>query len=87
LLVYASNPRSVAFQLETLAERAEKLPPLEHGDDAPLEYVIASHLRQQIRHVNVDDLKRRATDGGRPTLETFLNGSMPAHLEGSETTV
>lgn len=73
LLADASNPRSVAFQLEALAERAEKLPPLEDGGDTPLEFVIASHLRQQIRHMNGDDLKRRNTAGGRPTLETLLS--------------
>lgn len=73
LLVDPSNPRSVAFQLEALAERAEKLPPIESpgGEDA-LEYVMASHLRQAVRGVNVDECRRRDTAGRRSALEAQL---------------
>jgi uncharacterized alpha-E superfamily protein len=72
LLKDESYPRSVQYQLATLAECVEGLPPLDlPGMPAP-ERVIAMRLRAMVDEGSVDELKRRDTRGKRLTLEAFL---------------
>jgi uncharacterized circularly permuted ATP-grasp superfamily protein/uncharacterized alpha-E superfamily protein len=73
LLADATNPRSVAFQVDALVERTDRLPTLDGDANAHIEHVIAGHVRQLLRQgPTLDELKQRDSDGQRETLAVLL---------------
>lgn len=83
LLLDSANPRSVAFQVESLVERSRDLPALEadgDGDGRP-EQALAEQARDILREANIDQLRRRDSTGGRPALSAHVQ-SVSAVLTG-----
>jgi uncharacterized alpha-E superfamily protein len=72
LLADESNPRSVAFQAVALLDGVHTLPRQKVDATPPAEYTLAKRLRQTIRDINMDDLKRRDANGQRLALEAHL---------------
>jgi uncharacterized circularly permuted ATP-grasp superfamily protein/uncharacterized alpha-E superfamily protein len=72
LLADESNPRSVAFQAVALLDGVHTLPRQKVDATPPAEYTLAKRLRQTIRDINMDDLKRRDAGGQRLALEAHL---------------
>ena len=75
-LLYADdgNPRSVAFQLASLADLIEGLPRHERDEAAAHtpESTLARNLVRFIGTAAIDDLKRRDADQTRPALDAHL---------------
>lgn len=72
LLTDQSYPRSISYQLATLVDRVEGLPPLDMPGMPTPERAIAARLHSLAHDASVDELKRRDTRGKRLTLEAFL---------------
>ena len=68
LLADASNPRSVAFQLERLAEHIHGLPPTEVSAGLPLHSAITS-----LQNVDLHNIAATDAIGHRRELESLLN--------------
>jgi uncharacterized circularly permuted ATP-grasp superfamily protein/uncharacterized alpha-E superfamily protein len=75
LLTDVSNPRSVAYQLASVAERIQGLPghqqsnqPVAIGPEAAL----AIRVGRMLQDANMDDIKRRDANHKRPVLERHL---------------
>ena len=68
LLADASNPRSVAFQLERLEEHVQGLPPTEISPGLAIHSAIAS-----LQNANLHKIAAVDADGHRPELETLLH--------------
>ena len=60
------------YQLATLVDRIDGLPPLDMPGMPVPERAIAMRLRTLVQDASVDELKRRDTRGKRLTLEAFL---------------
>ncbi len=73
LLIDETNPRSLAFQLSTLAEQIDALP--KSSDDAVRspDQRQALQLLTQTRLVDLDALVKRDASGGRPELQRLLS--------------
>jgi uncharacterized alpha-E superfamily protein len=72
LLADETNPRSVAFQAVALLDAVHSLPRRQAEAAPPAEYTLAKRLRQMLRDINMDDLKRRDANGQRLALEAHL---------------
>jgi uncharacterized circularly permuted ATP-grasp superfamily protein/uncharacterized alpha-E superfamily protein len=72
LLTDETNPRSVAFQAAALLDGVHSLPRRQADTTPPAEFTLAKRLRQILRDINMDDLKRRDAKGQRLTLEAYL---------------
>jgi uncharacterized alpha-E superfamily protein len=74
LLQDEANPRSVAFQVASMAERLSGLPRPDGlvTDTLPAEQGLAGDLVRLVHERSVDDLKRRDVHGKRPALEVHL---------------
>jgi uncharacterized circularly permuted ATP-grasp superfamily protein/uncharacterized alpha-E superfamily protein len=81
LLADEANPRSIGFQMATLAEHIEKLPAPEVSVRHPLEARLVLKALTAIRLANPEELAECDEDGGRPLLGTFLEG-LRQDLEG-----
>ena len=73
LLADESNPRSVAFQAGALLDGVHTLPRQKADATPPAEYTLAKRLRQLLRDINMDDLKRRDANQQRLALEAYLH--------------
>ncbi|HZI80821.1 MAG TPA: circularly permuted type 2 ATP-grasp protein [Vicinamibacterales bacterium] len=72
LLTDETNPRSVAFQAAALLDGVHSLPRRQTEASPPAEYTLAKRLRQMVRDISMDDLKRRDANGQRLALEAHL---------------
>jgi uncharacterized alpha-E superfamily protein len=74
LLIDEANPRSVAYQVASVAEHIQGLPRHEGdtADDHQVEHALAVALLGQVQEPRVDDLKRRDVHTKRPALEAHL---------------
>jgi uncharacterized alpha-E superfamily protein len=72
LLADETNPRSVAFQAAALLDGVHSLPRRQAEAAPPAEFTLARRLRQMLRDINMDDLKRRDGKGQRLVLEAHL---------------
>jgi uncharacterized alpha-E superfamily protein len=79
LLTDVNNPRSVAFQIASVAERIQGLPTNRKDQDsnaiAP-EVALAIRVGRLLQAPNMDDLKRRDAQRKRPALESHLQAVM-----------
>jgi uncharacterized circularly permuted ATP-grasp superfamily protein/uncharacterized alpha-E superfamily protein len=75
LLTDVNNPRSVAFQIASVAERIQGLPAKRNEQDdraiAP-EAALAIRVGRSLQAPSMDDLKRRDPHRKRPALESHL---------------
>jgi uncharacterized alpha-E superfamily protein len=74
LLMDDANPRSVAYQVGSVAEHIQGLPRHERdtANDPQVEYELAVTLLRQVQEPRVDDLKRRDVHTKRSALEAHL---------------
>jgi uncharacterized circularly permuted ATP-grasp superfamily protein/uncharacterized alpha-E superfamily protein len=75
LLTDVSNPRSVAYQLASVAERIQGLPGHQKSQDSvaiPPEAALAIRVGRLLQDANMDDIKRRDANNKRPALESHL---------------
>jgi uncharacterized alpha-E superfamily protein len=72
LLADETNPRSVALQAAALHAGVHGLPRRQADAATPAEFTLAKRLRQLLRDINMDELKRRDDKGHRLTLEAHL---------------
>jgi uncharacterized circularly permuted ATP-grasp superfamily protein/uncharacterized alpha-E superfamily protein len=74
LLTDDANPRSVAYQVASVAEHIQGLPRHERdtATDPQVEYALAVNLLKRVQEPSVDDLKRRDVHTKRPALEAHL---------------
>lgn len=79
LLLDASNPRGVAFQLEALVEHATHLPLVTETQRRRDVLTVAEHLVARIQHATLGELCAVDDDSSRDALRTLL-GSIDSDL-------
>jgi uncharacterized circularly permuted ATP-grasp superfamily protein/uncharacterized alpha-E superfamily protein len=72
LLTDEAYPRSVAYQVATLADRIEMLPNADVTGSPKHESYMAARLKTLVSEAKIEELKRRDTRGKRLTLEAYL---------------
>jgi uncharacterized alpha-E superfamily protein len=72
LLLDETNPRSVAFQLESLDDHLEKLPRGVNESAGSAEQHAVHGMLVQLRVADITSLCRRSRQGNRPELEALL---------------
>jgi uncharacterized circularly permuted ATP-grasp superfamily protein/uncharacterized alpha-E superfamily protein len=72
LLLDETNPRSVAFQVEALAEHFERMPRDPQGAEWRVEQHLVDGALADLRQADVDTLCRRNRQGERPELAALL---------------
>jgi uncharacterized circularly permuted ATP-grasp superfamily protein/uncharacterized alpha-E superfamily protein len=72
LLMDASNPRSLAYQLERLSDHLESLPMASEGTSLPRERRIVLELQTAVRLATIEELSEVGPDGSRRRLSQLL---------------
>jgi uncharacterized circularly permuted ATP-grasp superfamily protein/uncharacterized alpha-E superfamily protein len=72
LLADEANPRSIGFQITTLAEHMEELPHRGPEDDEAPEFALPAKLLKAIREADMEDLATRDADGELGALDDLL---------------
>ena len=84
LLVDETNPRSVAFQLNALAEHAKALPQMNDMLDRTVEQRVILQCISRIQLADVTELAKTDRRGRRVELDTLLSGVPGSMAELSE---